>query len=113
METPNHLIQKDSILESSSRSKGLVFHLFVVTDICICCYLAFEGSFRTLRSPCLSSSFLVLPLDVTTPRDSYAYIHRELRASLILGECLVMQGLEPQNLYLMEQRCTVYHCKNS
>ena len=40
----------------------------------------------------LSSSVLVLPLDVTSPRDSYAWNYRELATLLTLNESLVMPG---------------------
>ena len=50
--------------------------------------------FRTLRSLCLSSSVLVLPLDVTTPCDSYTWNYRELVTLLSLGKYLVMPGTQ-------------------
>ena len=48
-------------------------------------YLDFEGSHFDTGNPfCLSSSVQVLPLDVTTPRDSYAWNCRELANFLTL-----------------------------
>ena len=37
----------------------------------------------------------VLPLDVTTPRDFYAWNYRELATLLALSESLAEVGLEP------------------
>ena len=76
-----------------------LFSLFVFLYFSICCYLASEGGFRTLRSLCLLRSVLVLPLDVTTPRDSYAWNYRELVTLHTL--CVNVwsgQGLEPRTL---------------
>ena len=36
---------------------------------------------------CLSSSLQVISLDVTTPRDSYAWTNRELASLLTQSEC--------------------------
>ena len=58
----------------------------------VCLFVCSKVVFRTLRSLCLSSSVLVLPLDVTTPRDSYAWNYRELATLFTLGESLVMPG---------------------
>ena len=49
----------------------------------------------TPRSFLLSSSVQVLPLDVTTPRDSHAWNYRELATLLTLSESLAEVGLEP------------------
>ena len=43
---------------------------------------------------CISSSVQVLPLDVTTPHDSYAWNCRELATLPILSESLAEDGLE-------------------
>ena len=53
---------------------------------------------------CLSSSVLVLPLDVTTPRDSYAWNYRELATLLTLGESLVMSGAPTMDTWVCSQR---------
>ena len=44
---------------------------------------------------CLSSSVQVLPLDVTTTRDSYAWDYRELAFLFTLSESLAENGFEP------------------
>ena len=66
--------------------------------------VASEGSFRTLRSLCLSSSVMVLPFNVTTPRDSYAWSYRELATLLTLGESLVMPGTRTTDPRVCSQR---------
>ena len=43
----------------------------------------------------LPSSIQVLPLDVITPRDSYAWNYRELGTLLTLSESLAEVGFEP------------------
>ena len=45
-------------------------------------------TFRQWEAVCLSSSIQVFPLDVTTPRDSYARNYRELVTLLALCKCL-------------------------
>ena len=47
--------------------------------------------FGTLEELCSSSSALVLPLDVTTPCDSYTSNNRELATLLTLSVSLIMQ----------------------
>ena len=56
---------------------------------------------------CLSSSIQVLPLDVTTPRDSYALNYRELATLLILSESLAEVGLEPLTIGSMRKDLTI------
>ena len=46
----------------------------------------------------------MLPLDVTIPRDSYAWNYRELVTLLILSESLAEGGIEPLTMGSM--------CKN-
>ena len=46
---------------------------------------------------CLSSSIQVLPLDVTTPRDSHARNYRELATLLNLNESFAYGRFEPLN----------------
>ena len=55
---------------------------------------------------CLSSSVQVLPLDVATPRNSYAWNYRELATRLTLGESLAEVGLEPLTIGLMRKTIT-------
>ena len=72
--------------------------------ICICCYLACEGSFKDNEKLCLSSSVLVLPLDVTTPRDSSTWNYRELATLSTLGESLIMSGTRTTGPWVCSQR---------
>ena len=46
---------------------------------------------------CLSSSVQVIPLDVTIPRNSYAWNYRELATLFILSESLADGGLRRSN----------------
>ena len=48
-----------------------------------------------MESFCLSSSAQFLPLDVTRPRDSYAWNNRELATLLTLSERLAEGVFEP------------------
>ena len=57
--------------------------------------LASERIIRKLETFCLSSSVQVLPLDVTTPRDSYAWSYREPVTLLTESESLAEGGFEP------------------
>ena len=47
---------------------------------------------------CLSSSVQVLPFDVTTPRDSYAWKYRELGTLFNLSKSLTESRFEPLDL---------------
>ena len=71
------LNRNESICPAHQHSKSYFkFFVFVFVFVFVLVFVsvsASEDSFRTLRSLCLSSSVLVLPLDVTTPRDSYAW----------------------------------------
>ena len=55
---------------------------------------------------CLSSSVQVLPLDVTTPRDSYTWNYRELATLLVLSESSAEGGLEPLTIGSMRKNLT-------
>ena len=55
----------------------------------------------------ISSSFQVLPLDVTTRRDTYAWTYRELATLLTLSESLAETGLEPLNIGSMRKNLTI------
>ena len=55
---------------------------------------------------CLSSSIHVIPIDVTTPRDSYAWNDRELATLLTLSESLAEVGLEPLTIGSMRNNLT-------
>ena len=61
----------------------------------------------TLRSFRLSSSVQVLPFDVTTPRDSYAWNYRELATVLILSESLAKGGFESMTIGSMRKNLTI------
>ena len=50
---------------------------------------------------CLSSSFQVLSLNVTTSRDSYAWNYRELAILLTVSKRLAEGKLEPLTIWLM------------
>ena len=69
----------------------------------------FKVDIWTLRSFlfCLSSSVQVLLLDVTTPRESYAWNYRELATLLILSESLAELGLEPLTIGSMRKNLTI------
>ena len=54
----------------------------------------------------LPSSVQTLPLDVTTPRDSYAWNYGELATLLILSEILAESGFEPSTLGSMRKNLT-------
>ena len=56
---------------------------------------------------CLSSSVQVLPLNVTVPRDSYAWNHRELAILLTLNESLAEVGLEPLTIGSMGKNLAI------
>ena len=59
-------------------------------------YLGVKGSqLDTERLFCLSSSAQVLPLDVTTALESYAWNYIELATLLTLSESLAEGGFEP------------------
>ena len=61
--------------------------------------LAFVGSrFEHREAFCLSRSVQVLPLNMTTPRDSYPWNYRELVTVLTLSECLAKGGFGPLTL---------------
>ena len=62
---------------------------------------------------CLSSSVHVLPLDVTTPRDSYAWNCRELATLLALSESLAEVGFEPLTIRSMRKNLTTEPHKSS
>ena len=49
----------------------------------------------------------VLTLDVTTPRDSYAWNYSELATLLTLSESLVEVGLEPLTIGSMRKNLTM------
>ena len=49
----------------------------------------------------------MLPLDVTTPRDSYAWNYRELATLLTLSESLAEVGLEPLTIGSMRKNVTI------
>ena len=55
---------------------------------------------------CLSSNAQVHILDVTTPRDSYAWNSRELATLLPVSESLVEGGLEPLTIRSMRKNLT-------
>ena len=55
----------------------------------------------------LSSSVQVLPLDVTTFRDSYAWNYRELVTLLTLSESLADVRLEPLTIGSMRKNLTI------
>ena len=55
---------------------------------------------------CSSSSIRVLSLNVTTPRDSYAWNYRELATLLILSESLAKVGREPLTMGSMRKNLT-------
>ena len=63
----------------------------------LCTNFSIPGSFVY----CIVPSFIsvirlqVLPLDLTTPRDSYAWNHRDLATLLTLSESLAEAGFEP------------------
>ena len=62
----------------------------------------------TLRSFfCISSSVQVLPLGVTTPRDSYTWNYRELATLLTLSESLAEAGFEPLTMGSMRKNLTI------
>ena len=64
--------------------------------LCTRFYLDVKGrNLDTEKFFCLSSSVQVLPLDVTSPRDSNAWNYRELTTLLTLSESLAEVGLEP------------------
>ena len=53
-----------------------------------------EALHDTEKLLCLSSSVHALPLDLTTPRDSYAWNYRELTTLLTLSEISAESGFE-------------------
>ena len=55
---------------------------------------------------CLSSSVQVLLLDVTTPRDSYAWNYRELATLLTLSESSAEDAFEPLSMGSMRKNLT-------
>ena len=61
------------------------------------------STFGQWEAFCLSSSVQVFPLDVTTPRDSYAWNYRELATRLTLSELLAEVGLEPLTIGSMRR----------
>ena len=56
---------------------------------------------------CLSSSVQVLPLDVTTPRDSYTRNYRKLATFLTLSESLAAGGFEPLKIGSIRKNPTI------
>ena len=60
----------------------------------------------TLLSFCLLSSVQVLPLDMTTPHDSYTWNYRELVTLLTLSESLTEGGFVPLTIRSMRKNLT-------
>ena len=56
---------------------------------------------------CSTSSVQALPLDVTTPRNSYAWNYRKLATLLTLSESLAEVGLEPLTIGSMRKNLTI------
>ena len=52
---------------------------------------------------CFSTSVQIIPLDVTTPPDSYAWNYRELATLLTLRESLAEGELEPLTIGSMRK----------
>ena len=72
---------------SSVKTSSSIICIF--NCICICFYLAPEGSFKDTEQLMLIE---LCPGPSSQPRDPYAWNYRELRTPLTLGESSVMPG---------------------
>ena len=88
---------KDSLLEnlkSPGRDKVFIVATVDIIMFQISCYIRFLYIF-CIRAFCLSSSVQVLPINLATPLDSFAWNYSVLASLLTRSECLAEGGLEP------------------